>query len=238
MQAEAHWNHQAVGDVWLRMAKRSIDGQVVPVMPAADDRASLAAALPEDVYSPMSHGTLESYHKTMRAQKQTLAKVHAATQARFNAFCRAEAGLLGSVEYPATCGELCRDPGNTPELIVQMRDDLVSSWATVMKSVGGFKSILASEIVFVILSGRSQEDVRVRFLSVPACLAQSGPHEAAQLFVESDLLGDPIRFGDDKGTAEVNRVLQNRRLQLASVPGRSLEITPRLPRVFRDSMGG
>ena len=93
---------------------------------------------------------------------------------------------------------MCRD---------QLRDDLISCVAKVVKAVGGFEFIMQSELMFVALAAGPGEAERLRFFTVGACLMQSGPHDATQVFVESSLVGEPIQVGPDSNIVGITRAL-------------------------------
>ena len=178
-------HHQAVGDVWLRMSQGVDDHSqpeaIIPVHPLSEQSVAPDKALPKDVHTPLAPEALEAYQRQLLAEGSSIAKVAKATHERFSQFCRAEASLLGHVDYPTTCGAFCRDPTITPDYITAMRDELVSCLTTMVKFLGGSKFLLEQECVLLVQPFRPDREFQLRFFTIGAQLAQSGPHQASQV---------------------------------------------------------
>ena len=205
-------HHQAVGDVWLRMSQGVDDHSqpeaIIPVHPLSEQSVAPDKALPKDVHTPLAPEALEAYQRQLLAEGSSIAKVAKATHERFSQFCRAEASLLGHVDYPTTCGAFCRDPTITPDYITAMRDELVSCLTTMVKFLGGSKFLLEQECVLLVQPFRPDREFQLRFFTIGAQLAQSGPHQASQVLVESLLVGDPLHIGADMSKLEISGELQ------------------------------
>ena len=112
-------NHQAVGDVWLALARHGVEGaEHGPIVPAMltcrHDGGSLATSLPLDVYAPLSQSTLQAFHTETLEEGSSIKQVHKHVHDRFNHFCRAEPRLLGgchlSIDMWGDVPRPCEDP--------------------------------------------------------------------------------------------------------------------------------
>ena len=188
-------SHQSIGDVWLRMRGQvdSRPADVVPVHPREVNVVDPAHTLPEDVHSPISHAVLSHVHGEMKTEGLTLDSIHQGAHKRFATFCRPDPGLDGKVVYPTMCGSMCRECTQTPGSVTDMRDDFSACITRLVKSIGGPRVLLTSELMVVVFPGP-------RFFTIAAALCQSGNNPAAEVFVESTLEGVPAvleAWGDE-----------------------------------------
>ena len=136
-----------------------------------DDHSQPEAIIPVHPLSEQSVAPDKAYQRQLLAEGSSIAKVAKATHERFSQFCRAEASLLGHVDYPTTCGAFCRDPAITPDYIAAMRDELVSCLTTMVKFLGGSKFLLEQECVLLVQPFRPDREFQRRFFTIGAQLA-------------------------------------------------------------------
>lgn len=133
------------------------------------------------------------------------------------------------------CGAMCRNPERTQRWLTKMREEMVSHFKLLVDASGGAKATMRSEHVVLVQAGVDGGGDSARFLTIAACLAHSGPHPAAQVFVESSLVEQSVTLDPNAPSEHVAGVLAGSRLVLTEGPSRQMSPSRRLPPVFEAS---
>lgn len=223
-------NHRSVGDVWLGL--RNKDGgalQAAPVMPQEETDA-VAERLPPDIHSPLAAGALDAIHLDTIERGSTIKQVSQECLDKFSRFCKAEPRLSGPTAYPTMCGAMCKDPHRTPLWVTKMRGEMVAHFKLLVEACGGAKATMRDELI-VLIQGGDGGKVAARFFTIAACLSQSGPRPAAQVFAES-CLEKPVAIDPTAPSQQVAGVLAGLRLTLREGPSREMMPSRPMPPVF------
>ena len=228
-------HHQAIGDVWLQLQSKSSTEHFdnAPVFPHGGVREKCETALPKDVFSPLSHSVLEEYMQKVKSGGGSISSVSKRMHQSFTKFCRAKSELLGKVEYPFTCGALCRDPRVTAPPLTAMRDDFAFFLKKFISILGSPKVFANEEVVMMVRCVGDDGDSPCRFFTIGACLTTS--HGEAFVFVESVLVGERVTFSLNCPLPVLSASLAGRRLQVSSTPSPPSICVESLPRHFRPS---
>lgn len=229
-------NHWVSGDVWLALRSSSTcaELQATPVLPHPEPDTP-EELLPRDFHTPMSIHTLDANHREVIERGSNLNQVSRECLEKFSHFCKAELRLSGAVEYPAMCGAMCRNPERTQRWLTKMREEMVSHFKLLVDASGGAKATMRSEHVVLVQAGVDGGGESARFFTIAASLAHSGPHPAAQVFVESSLVEQSVTLDPNAPSEHVAGVLAGSRLVLTEGPSRQMSPSRRLPPVFEAS---